>query len=207
MKKCSCCKTAKSLDDFPSDKSSKDGSYAYCKTCSTERSKTYYKLNRSSVLKKRKVYSQTNSDKIKNYKKEYSKKNREEIRAYFRKYQPFREKHDKQYLLARRIRSRIRAVLKFKKKPGSAIKDMGCSLIELKVHLESQFHGGMSWSNYGQSGWHIDHITPLSTFDLTDRGQFLKAVHYTNLQPLWAVDNLKKGNKKDFFKSLGSGKV
>ena len=55
----------------------------------------------------------------------------------------------------------------------------------------------MSWDNYGRTGWHIDHIIPLSKFDLTDREQFLKACHYTNLQPLWAKDNLIKGNKFD----------
>jgi len=58
----------------------------------------------------------------------------------------------------------------------------------------------MTWGNYGQSGWQIDHIIPLSKFDLTDRDQFLKACHYTNLQPLWMEDNYSKNDKLDWKK-------
>jgi len=57
--------------------------------------------------------------------------------------------------------------------------------------LKSNFKPGMSWDNYGE--WHIDHIKPLILFDLTKRSQMLKAVHYTNLQPLWANENISKG--------------
>lgn len=80
-------------------------------------------------------------------------------------------------------------------KSGSPVRDLGCSLEELKTHLEQQFQLGMTWENWSRTGWHIDHIQPLSSFDLTDREQFLKAAHYTNLQPLWAKDNLVKHNK------------
>lgn len=80
-------------------------------------------------------------------------------------------------------------------KSGSAIRDLGCSMEELKVYLESKFQPGMSWDNYSFTGWHIDHIIPLSSFDLTDPEQFKQACHYTNLQPLWAEDNFKKSNK------------
>lgn len=78
-------------------------------------------------------------------------------------------------------------------KSGSAVRDLGCSIANLKLYLESKFTEGMSWDNYGRSGWHIDHIVPLSHYDLTDREQLLKACHFTNLQPLWAKDNYRKG--------------
>lgn len=64
---------------------------------------------------------------------------------------------------------------------------------ELRAHLEAQFQAGMSWDNYGE--WHIDHIKPLASFDLEDTDQLKLACHYTNLQPLWAKDNLSKGAK------------
>lgn len=70
---------------------------------------------------------------------------------------------------------------------------MGCSGQELKRYLESKFQPGMSWDNYGVHGWHIDHIVPLSSFNLSDPEDYKKACHYTNLQPMWAIDNIKKG--------------
>ena len=79
------------------------------------------------------------------------------------------------------------------KKSGSAVKDLGCSIKDLKIHLEEQFQEGMNWNNHGS--WHIDHRKPLASFDLTKREQLLAAVHFTNLQPLWAKDNLSKGSK------------
>jgi hypothetical protein len=73
-------------------------------------------------------------------------------------------------------------------------KDMiGCSPQELREHIESKFIDGMSWENYGTFGWHLDHITPLAS--AKDKEEIIKLNHYTNLQPLWAIDNLKKGGR------------
>ncbi len=69
----------------------------------------------------------------------------------------------------------------------------GCSVGFLKEYLEKQFSPGMSWNNWSRDGWHIDHIRPLKSFDLTDREQVKQACHYTNLRPAWAKDNLSKG--------------
>ena len=104
-------------------------------------------------------------------------------------------KVDEQFKLQCYLRSRLNRAIKNIQKTGSAVKDLGCTIPELKIHLENQFLPGMSWDNWSPTGWHIDHEVPLDAFDLTDREQFLKACNYTNLQPMWGVENIKKGNK------------
>jgi hypothetical protein len=119
---------------------------------------------------------------------------RERANAYLREYL----KTHPDARLARRLRCRIRDAfrrLHLGEKPGSSVRDLGCSIEFLKSYLESKFQPDMTWENWGLHGWHIDHIRPLSSFDLTDRAQFIQACHYTNLQPLWAEDNLSKGSK------------
>ena len=76
---------------------------------------------------------------------------------------------------------------------GSAVRDLGCSIPEFMIYIESLFQPGMSWDN--RRTWHIDHVIPLAAFDLTDPEQFKQACHYTNLQPLWATENLRKSAK------------
>ena len=73
--------------------------------------------------------------------------------------------------------------------------DLGCGISELILYLESKFQLGMTWENWSKYGWHIDHIIPLSSFNLEVREELLKAVNYINLQPLWAKDNFSKGDK------------
>lgn len=97
--------------------------------------------------------------------------------------------------LARTLRSRLRDFLKKGYKGGSAVAELGCTLEELRLHMESLFKEGMSWENHGSFGWHIDHVLPLSSFNLSDKEDFKKACHWTNLQPLWWQDNIKKTNK------------
>lgn len=79
-------------------------------------------------------------------------------------------------------------------KKTKSIKLLGCSIEYLKSHLESKFYGEMCWENYG-SYWHIDHIRPCSSFDLSKKEEQEKCFHYSNLQPLTAKENLKKGSK------------
>ncbi len=78
---------------------------------------------------------------------------------------------------------------------GKFTEIVGCSLEFLKTYIESLWKTGMSWENYGVNGWHIDHIKPCASFDLTDIEQRKICFHYTNLQPLWAHENLSKGKK------------
>ena len=72
---------------------------------------------------------------------------------------------------------------------------IGCSIEQLKQHLEKQFKIGMTWNNYGKYGWHVDHIIPCSNFDLIKIDEQKKCFNYLNLQPLWALENILKGNK------------
>ena len=99
-------------------------------------------------------------------------------------------KTNPQARISHSLRSRLSQCIRGIIKAGSAVRDMGCSIDELKDYLEAKFSEGMSWENYGK--WHIDHIIPLCKFDLSQREEFLKACHFSNLQPLWAFENFSK---------------
>lgn len=107
-----------------------------------------------------------------------------------------RRKSDLCYRISERLRGRIKNLLG-RNKPEASSRSLGCTAKQLLAHLEGLLEPGMSWDNYGFYGWHIDHIIPLSAFDLTDLYQYRKACHYTNLQPMWAKQNLQKGSKID----------
>jgi hypothetical protein len=92
----------------------------------------------------------------------------------------------------------MKAAIKKGFKSGSAVEDLGCSITDFNKYLESLWQPGMNWDNWGKGRpgkWNIDHIIPLSSFDLKDPEQYKKAAHFTNQQPLWAIDNLKKGDR------------
>ena len=144
------------------------------------RNARYYESTKEKQLEKTRVYRRNNKDKVNNHSRYYQNK---------------RKLEDINFKLRCILRSRLSHALKNNQKVGSAVKDLGCSMEFLKSHLENKFLPGMSWENYGHSGWHIDHIKPLVSFDLSDPIQFKEACHYSNLQPLWAEDNLKKGAK------------
>ena len=136
----------------------------------------YYKLHRkANLLNKKKYYEKYKQEIIRKAKQKYSVSPETRIRHC--------------------LRVRLRKAIKMNKKMGSAIDNLGCSIEELKIFFSKKFQPGMTWDNYGFCGWHIDHIIPLCSFDLTNREQYLKACHYTNLQPLWAKDNLHKYTK------------
>lgn len=102
--------------------------------------------------------------------------------------------NDVNYRLSCVLRARLNRAIKCDNKVGSAISDLGCSVEELKTYLESKWQSGMTWDNWARDGWHIDHVRPLAGFDLSDCEQLKVACHHTNLQPLWAKDNIAKGS-------------
>ena len=153
----------------------------------------YYMAHREQKLAERKTYALTHQEEISARKAAYYAANRAKKVAYFKAYNVARRSLDLNFRLAHNLRTRIsRAIIKGQKS-GSAIRDLGCTIPEFRVHIERLFKDGMSWENYGQ--WHLDHIRPLRSFDLTNREKFLQAAHYTNYQPLWALENMIKNGK------------
>jgi hypothetical protein len=151
----------------------------------------YEKKNNLKVAIYAKSYYEKNKDILKNYKKQYYQKNKETIN----KKSIHFLKNNINAKLSSYLRRRLIKAVKNNFKAGSAVRELGCSIDFLKQYLESKFQPGMSWDNYGLRGWHIDHIVPLASFDLGSKQDFLKACHYTNLQPLWAAENYSKGAK------------
>ena len=141
------------------------------------------------------INDQENKEKAYIWNKNWREKNRELSACYQRQYVKKRYKNDIQYKLTISLRTRLNRAIKNNQKTGSAVGELGCTIDEFKVYIENKFQEGMSWENWKHDGWHLDHIKPLSSFDLTDREQFLEACHYTNLQPLWGWQNMQKHDK------------
>lgn len=98
------------------------------------------------------------------------------------------------HVMRNRLSCAMRRALKCKPYSGSrVIEFIGCTPEELKKYLEAQFTNGMSWDNFGK--WEIDHVFPLCKFDITNYEEMRKAWHYTNLRPLWAIENRRKHAK------------
>ena len=137
-----------------------------------------YEKNKPKIRLARRIYRQANKDKI-------NAKNAERLKT------------NPQSKTARILRGRIRVALKSQGtfKSESTIELVGASIPFVKKWIESKFKPGMSWGNHGQGKgkWHIDHIRPCASFDLTDLGQQKECFNYSNLQPLWEEDNLSKG--------------
>jgi hypothetical protein len=153
--------------------------------------KKYYLKNRKKILRRVKKYVEKNTIKVARYKKQYAKKNNKRISKYKKFYMKMRYKNEVEFRLCSRFRSYLYLHLKNSKKSDHALELLGCSIRFLKTYLEKQFKPGMSWDNYGK--WHIDHVKPCAKFDLSKTEEQKKCFHYTNLQPLWAKENLSKG--------------
>ena len=175
-KRCSKCGVVKDVGEFCVHKRSKGGRDCRCKECKGKQDKEYSEKNKEKILSK-----------AKEYKKAHRKR--------YNEWERNKKKTDPNYKLSSLVRSKVFKLLKGDNKQNSSLSFLGCSVEEARKHIEAQFRPGMSWENHGQYGWHIDHIRPLSSFDLADLEQAKIAFHYTNLQPLWAEENLTKGKK------------
>lgn len=102
---------------------------------------------------------------------------------------------DPRQKLMHALRIRVHRAIKMGLRGGSAVKALGCSVPEFKQYIENLWQPNMSWDNWSLDGWHLDHKKPLCDFNLADPEEFAKACHYTNYQPLWAIDNLRKNRR------------
>ena len=179
MKKCARCKIEERYAEYN----------AYCRKCKNEVDlKSYHKnkAKRSSYIKQYKLDNP-----------EYAEKQRESVRKFFKENPTYQKEWsakkyatDIQHQLKMLIYAQMHQALKSKK--NTTLSYLGCDLDTFKKHLESQFDDKMTWENRGQYGWHIDHIKPVNTFDLTKEDRILECWNYTNLRPLWWEDNLTR---------------
>ena len=192
-KVCTKCNEEKMETEFPFRNDTQKYS-SWCKICEAERNRIYASENKESLKATQKAYQQKHKENILLRHKEWIKENLESHREYRRVYMGDRYKNDINFRLANALRSRVRGAFKSGgEKAEKTMELLGCSVQHVKDHLESPCTEGMTWENQGE--WHIDHIRPCASFDLTDPEEQKKCFHWTNLQPLWAQDNLRKGAK------------
>ena len=152
-----------------------------------QRKKFLYQLNKKTIQK----YNQIKE--IRQKRNNYSKQYRQKNKKYFNQYERIRRKFDINHKIIRNLRSRLWQAIKGYNKSTHTKELLGCTIDQLKEHLQSKFVNGMSWENYGKGGWEIDHIRPCSSFDMSDPKEQHECFNYKNLQPLWWENNRKKG--------------
>lgn len=225
MKHCTICGELKPLTEYHKRSAMKDGRRSECKVCCNKSAVEYRKNNKEKVSIYNKKWKQENKEKHIEYLVDWREKNEKRLKEYSKNYIENvrdKEKHNKDVVEWRNrnidscrarerernrilfatdanhrircyLRGRIYSALKGNKKADSTMELVGCSVPALKRYLAGKFTEGMTWDNYGE--WHVDHIRPCASFDLSDPEQQRDCFHFTNLQPLWAKDNLSKGAK------------
>jgi hypothetical protein len=175
---CKKCKLTKLEVEFSNSKFHKTKLRSYCKQCE--------KIDTARWRAK-------NTNKDKEVKKVYYEKNKAQIKAKIALRAKERRKRDITFKIACNLRRRLNNAIRGHNKSLRTMQLLGCTVPELKTYLQDKFVDGMTWDNYGK--WHIDHIIPCSTFNFSLPSEQEKCFHFTNLQPLWAHDNLTKSAK------------
>jgi hypothetical protein len=187
------CNIEKPVSEFYKRNDTPSGYRNNCKECKLKNNHTWSKENNEKVVIAGKIWREKNKETIRERIKEWEIKNYQKIRDRKNKRVKERRKEDPVFHLTSKVRCRLRKyliTLNITKK-NKTFDIIGCTPQFLKEHLEVQFVDGMCWDN--RDKWHIDHIIPLSSANTED--ELYKLCHYSNLQPLWAEDNLKKSNK------------
>ncbi len=215
---CYKCHTEKNLDSFYKNKTMPLGVSYDCKECRKKTNKRVYIGNKDRINEERREryknddqyrknrldesnkWKESNLEKVKSIGKDYYKNNQDKLKERRNTYKSRRNKllrdrykNDLTYRVTCLLRHRLWETVTNNYKGSSVIDLLGCSLDYFIEYMSSLFSPGMSWDNHGD--WHIDHILPCASFDLTKPEEQLKCFHYTNLQPLWREDNLSKSDK------------
>ena len=220
-KVCTRCGVEKDIAEFYRMARSGDGHQSDCKKCNDIRRRANSLKNKEREKIRAAIYRQNNKEKIKAAGIEWRKNNPEKVNATYAKYRKtekrrivarnwarrnrktlmkrFVERYssDPQFNLAIKLRRRIYMAVRnqFTVKAKKTIDLLGITYLEFKEYIESKFTEGMSWEKVLSGEIHLDHIKPVSLFDLSNEEEQVKAFNYKNMQPLWAYDNLKKHNK------------
>jgi hypothetical protein len=200
MKICKKCKLEKELTYFRKEIKGSKGVKSTCKTCdkfirdlNKSNKETPLKKSQEEIIEARRNYYKSNKEKLNKYSREYRLKNKDKIRVTRNKYQKKRLSEDFVYSFKFKINNIIRKSFKkrncIKSKRTEEI--LGCTIQEFIYYISSKFTEGMTLENYGE--WHLDHIIPISSAKKEE--DVIRLNHHTNLQPLWAEDNMKKGSK------------
>jgi hypothetical protein len=185
MKKCVKCKITYSLDNFNKDKRRKDGYDYVCRTCKKE----YYKQNKTNILLKSQEYYLKNSEKVAQYMRIYQSK--EDNKERRRENNKERWKNEEQYRIRMCLGWKVNQSIQKKYKVLSSLELLGCTIEQVRAHIENQFKPEMNWGNHGEI-WEIDHIKPCVSFDLTNIEQQKECFNYKNLQPLFKTTKIAK---------------
>jgi hypothetical protein len=193
QKICTKCHTLKEENEFVKTKKTKSGYGAQCLSCNAAYLKEYGSNHRQQLNANWKRFAALHPERIKTHRKKYRKSHAPQIKLenllYQRKYRSI--PHNR---LALNLRRRLWGLIKDQntRKTDRTFALVGCSISELKAHISGQFQLGMTWENYGD--WHVDHVKPCASFDLSDPRQQKECFHFSNLQPLWEKDNLSKND-------------
>ena len=178
--------------------------------------KEYNKKTKGKIDARTKAWADRNAEKLKKYRDEYYQANKDRISNYkknnrskLNEYRKNLAKRNQNFALSEIVRARMGKLLRDNniKKSQRTVDLIGCSISFLKNHLESKFTSGMTWENRGNNGWHVDHIKPCASFDLSDPEQQKQCFHYTNLQPLWATREIAMsyGEGPDYVGNIEKG--
>lgn len=193
---CKICKTEKTISDYYVKKSGPTAGWIFteCKICSTNKALKWEANNKDRRRIRDNEFYAKNREKMAAKKRKY--REREDFRDMEResrnKYVSKKMKTDPMFKARIAIRGRNRIWLKNRNFKKGTRELLGCSWLEFKSHIESLFQPGMTWDNHGTYGWHYDHIFPLAK--CVTEEDLIRTCHYTNIQPLWAKDNIRKGD-------------